>query len=260
MADDDAQAAMRPKMPDLLYAVIGSALPTGATKIAVDDLGRRIANDVYRPGEIMPTEPELAASLGVSRTTVRDAIKVLSGKGMVRTARRYGTRVRPVEEWSLLDAQVVAWHEPSHPRLQSMFAETTELRSIIEPQAAALAAVRATEAQVATISDAAYAMHPTSGSVEDLFDADCTFHATILEATGNLMMRQLRPIILTMLWISYEYGVLAKSPEPVTREGHIKVAEAIRARDSMGAEREMAQMLEFNRRTAGLENAGSVGF
>lgn len=252
MENDDAQVALRPKVPGLLHAAIGSALPTGATKIAVDELGRRIANGVYRPGEIMPTEPELAASLGVSRTTMRDAIKVLSGKGMVRTARRYGTRVRPVEEWSLLDAEVVAWHEPTHPRLQSMFAETTELRGIIEPQAAALAAVRATQAQVATILEAAYAIHPGSGAVADLFNADCTFHATILEATGNLMMRQLRPIILTMLWISYEYGVLAKSPEPVTREGHIKVAEAIKRRDPAVAQAEMAQMLDFNRRTAGL--------
>lgn len=246
-------------MPDLLHAVIGSALPTGATKIAVDDLGRRIANDVYRPGEIMPTEPELAASLGVSRATVRDAIKVLSGKGMVRTARRYGTRVRPVEEWSLLDAEVVAWHEPTHPRLRSMFAETTELRSIIEPQAASLAAIRATDIQIESILDAAYGMHPNSGTVEDLFNADCAFHATILEATGNLMMRQLRPIILTMLWISYEYGVLAKSDEPVTRDGHIKVAEAIRTRDANNAQREMARMLEFNQRTAALGKTGIAG-
>ncbi|RUT31409.1 FadR family transcriptional regulator [Arsenicitalea aurantiaca] len=229
---------------------LGSSLPTGATKLAVEILGRRIANDAYRPGEVMPTEPELAESLGVSRTTVRDAIKVLSGKGMVRTARRYGTRVRPVEEWNLLDADVAAWHDPTHPRLQVMFAETTELRGIIEPQAAGLAAERATGEQIAAIVEAAYAMHPQSGAVEDLFAADCTFHATILDATGNLLMRQLRPIILTMLWISYEYGVLAKSQEPVSRDGHIAVAEAIRRRDAAGARAEMSQMLELNRRTA----------
>ena len=231
---------------------LGSSLPTGATKIAVDVLGRRIANDAYRPGEVMPTEPELASSLGVSRTTVRDAIKVLSGKGMVRTARRYGTRVRAVEEWNLLDADVAAWHDPSHPRLQLLFSETTELRTIIEPQAAALAAVRATPQQVSAIVESAYAIHPHAGAVEELFAADCTFHATILDATGNLLMRQLRPIILTMLWISYEYGVLAKSQEPVSREGHIHVAEAIRRRDAAGAQTEMVRMLELNRRTAAL--------
>ena len=82
----------------LMPLTLGDALPNGAAKQAVDILGRRIANDAYLPGEIMPTEPELADSLGVSRATIRDAIKVLSGKGLVRTARRYGTRVRPIEE------------------------------------------------------------------------------------------------------------------------------------------------------------------
>jgi GntR family transcriptional regulator, galactonate operon transcriptional repressor len=98
-------------LPELTLAFpldLGSSLPTGAAKQAVAVLGRRIANDLYRPGEIMPTELELAESLGVSRATVRDAIKVLSGKGLVRTARRYGTRVRPVEEWNLLDADFAA--------------------------------------------------------------------------------------------------------------------------------------------------------
>jgi DNA-binding FadR family transcriptional regulator len=245
-------------VPDFALAFpidLGSSMPTGIAKEAVALLGRRIANGAYGPGEVMPTETELADSLGVSRATVRDAVKVLSGKGLVRTARRYGTRVRPVEEWNLLDADVAAWHEPDHPRLRQMFAETTELRSIIEPRAAALAAERATETQVEVIIESAYAMHPGDGDVSSLFAADCHFHATMLEATGNLMMRQLRPIILTMLRISYEYGVLARDGEPVSREGHIKVAEAIKSRQPDAARRAMAGMLERNRRTAAQRSA-----
>ena len=227
-----------------------SSLPTGAAKEAVSELGQRIANDVYLPEEIMPTEPELAESLGVSRATVRDAIKVLSGKRLVRTARRYGTRVRPVEAWNLLDADVVAWHEPNHPRLRKMFAETTELRSIIEPAAAALAAERATSEQTDMILKAAYAMQPGNDDPSALFAADCRFHATMLEATGNQMMNQLRSIILTMLRISYEFGVLSVNTEPVTRQGHIDVAEAIKRRDSVAAHKAMEEMLENNRNTA----------
>ena len=229
---------------------LGASMPKGAAKAAVEELGRRIANDFYRQGEVMPTEPELAASLGISRTTVRDAVKVLSGKGLVRTARRYGTRVRPIEEWNLLDADVASWHQPDHPRIGRMFAETTELRCIIEPAAAALAAQRATDAQVATILDAACAMHPGDEDVQQLFDADCRFHFTVLQATGNLMMQQLQPIILAVLRISYEFGVLVVDGEPVTREGHIHVAEAIRDRDAAAAETEMQRMLQSNRRTA----------
>lgn len=226
------------------------SLPTGATRVAVETLGHRIASDIYAQGEIMPTELELAASLGVSRATVRDAIKVLSGKGLVRTARRYGTRVRPVEEWNLLDADVAGWHEPTHPRLSLMFAETTELRCIIEPEAAALAAERATDEQRQIIREAANAIHPGQDDLQALFDADCRFHATLLEATGNLMMRQMRRIILAMLRISYEYGVLAIDGELVTRKGHILVAEAIADSNPAAARKAMAEMLEKNRQTA----------
>jgi DNA-binding FadR family transcriptional regulator len=229
---------------------LDASLPTGAARAAVETLGRRIANDAYPQGEPMPTEAELEASLGVSRATVRDAIKVLSGKGLVRTARRYGTRVRPIEEWNLLDADVAAWHDPEHPRISRMFAETTELRCVIEPAAAALAAERADDRQVRTLLDAACAMHPGDGDLQALFDADCRFHATVLEATGNLMMRQLRRIIMTMLRISYEFGVLMVDGEAVTREGHVRVAEAIRDGNPQAARAEMSQMLENNRRTA----------
>ena len=224
-----------------------ASLPTGHARRTVDTIGRWIANDTFSPDTAMPTEPELAESLGVSRATVRDAIKVLSGKGLVRTARRYGTRVLPVEDWNLLDGDVVAWHRRDHPRMHRIFAQTTELRTIMEPAAAALAAERATEAQVATILDAAYAIHPEEGDVRALFDADCRFHVTILEATRNQVMRQLRQIIVTMLRVSYDFGVSKPENDPVTRQGHISVAEAIARRDSNAAREKMATMLERNR-------------
>src|SRR5688500_9125717 len=124
-----------------------NALPTGSARKAVDTLGRWITDDVFTPDAPMPVEDELASSLSVSRATVRDAIKVLSGKGLVRTARRYGTRVLPVDEWNLLDGDVVAWHRSDHPRMRRIFAETTEVRTILEPADAAVAAHRASEEQ-----------------------------------------------------------------------------------------------------------------
>lgn len=242
-----------PKKPnlDLWFPVeFRSPLPTGAAKKAVETLGRRIANDVYEPEEIMPTEGELAESLDVSRGTIRDAIKVLSGKGMVRTARRYGTRVQPVSEWSLLDGDVVSWHELTHPRIKRMFSETTEMRVIVEPAAAALAAERATPEQVEKIVSAANAMPMDDGDLQSLFQADCLFHVTILDATRNSVMRQMRRLILTMLRISYEYGVIAIDRSDVNRQGHVDVADAIAARDPQSARSAMAQMLELNREIA----------
>lgn len=225
-----------------------NALPTGFARKAVDTLGRSIADDVFSPDAPMPMEDELAASLGVSRATVRDAIKVLSGKGLVRTARRYGTRVLPVDEWNLLDRDVIGWHRSDHPRMRRIFAETTELRVIMEPAAAAIAAERASEAQIEMLLRSAYALEPEKEDLQALFEADCRFHVTLLDATGNQVMRQLRQIILTMLRVSYEFGVSKPQNEPVSRQGHINVAEAIARRDGGGARHAMAEMLQQNQR------------
>lgn len=229
---------------------LNPSLPTGAARDAVDLLGRRIVNGAFPEGAVLPFEPELAASLGVGRATVRDAIKVLSGKGLVRTARRYGTRVRPIEEWHLLDPDVVGWHAPGHPRIPRMFAETTELRCAIEPAAAAMAAERAHDGDVRTLLAAAEAIQPGRGSLQAQFEADCRFHRTILDATGNLMMRQMRGVITTVLRISYEFGVQLVDGEPVSREGHLLVAQAIARRDGITARAEMERMLDLNRDTA----------
>lgn len=227
-----------------------SSLPKGFARETVDTLGRWIVNDRFAPEAVIPTEAQLVEELGVSRATVRDAIKVLSGKGLVRTARRYGTRVTPVDEWNLLDGDVVGWHRPHHPRMRRIFAETTEVRTILEPAAAALAADRATDAQRATILQSAKTMHPETGDVASLFHADCAFHVTILEATHNQVMQQMRQLIMTMLRVSYEYGVMGPTPDPVSRAGHLKVAEAIFNHDGQAARDAMATMLSRNARIA----------
>lgn len=224
-----------------------AALPTGAARDAVNELGARIANDTYLPGDVMPREDDLAASLGVSRATVRDAIKVLSGKGMVRTARRYGTTVRPVEDWNLTDADIINWHDMAHPRIARIFAETTELRSILEPQAAALAAMRATAAQVVALTEAAEAIRPGDAPLQTLFEADCRFHTTLLQATGNSVIAQMRRVFVAMLRVSYEYGIVRPDNDILSREGHLAVAAAIAARDPDKARAEMDRMLGRNR-------------
>ena len=120
----------------------------------------------------------------------------------------------------------------------------------MEPAAAELAAKRATEAQIRTILDAAYAMHPEADDMQALFDADCRFHVTILDATHNQVMRQLRQLIITMLHVSYDFGVSRPENDPVTRQGHILVAEAIACRDGKAARKNMSTMLEKNKSLA----------
>lgn len=203
MPSDDLVESGRIQLPEEFR----SPLQNGPGKRAVEELGRRIASDIYLPGQAIPMENELAESLGVSRTTLRDAVKVLSGKGLLRTARRYGTRVRPVSEWNLLDPDLIGWHDRTHPRLARIYSETTELRSIIEPQSAALAASRGEPEHIARIQEGANGLRTDELGLQELFNADLLFHTAILDATGNSIMRQLRPLIAVTLRVSFEYGI-----------------------------------------------------
>lgn len=233
-------------LPDIYL----SELPTGAVKTAVDTVGRRIAHGGFAAGATLPMEAELMEILGVSRTVVRETIKVLSGKGMVRTARRYGTRVLPPEHWNLLDPDVIRWHDPQSPLAQRIFMDSTELRVMVEPQAAALAAMHATDAQVATILRAADHIQPDEHGLGTMIAADYTFHATILEASGNVMLRQLQGVILALLQFCYPAGQQAAPDKKVSRRAHIAVAEAIMARNPDEAQSRMFDMLSINRAVA----------
>ena len=227
-----------------------SSLPTGTVKIVVDALGKIIAHGEFAEGATIPMEAELVERFGVSRTVIREAIKVLSGKGMVRTARRYGTRVRPFEEWHLLDPDVVNWHSPDAPMAARIYRESTELRCLVEPGAAALAAENATEAQRATILAAAEAITPEPFGVEGMMGADFAFHATILEASGNAMLAQLQGLTLALLRFSYPAGRVVSPDVEAARAFHISVAEAIASRRPARARKRMMEMLEDNRAVA----------
>lgn len=229
-------------LPDTYLA----GLPTGAVKDVVDTLGARIAKGVYIGSDTIPMEAELMSEFDVSRTVIREAIKVLSGKGLVQTARRYGTRVRPFENWRLLDPDVIRWHDPDSPAAVRIYTESTELRQIVEPEAAALAARNATDAQRDTILLAAQSIHPEPYGEDAMIAADYMFHATILEATGNIMLRQLQVVIQALLQFSYPTGTRAAPEEKITSESHVEVAEAIRAGDASLAREKMRAMLETN--------------
>lgn len=234
------------EIPDIYLA----ELPTGAVKTAVHDLGCKIARGDFPIGATIPMEAELVDMLGVSRTVVREAIKVLSGKGMIRTARRYGTRVLPFDNWNLLDPDVISWHDPDSPAAARIFRESTQLRFIVEPEAAALSALHATPEQRETILHAAEHIKPEPYGDEGMIAADYTFHATILDGSGNILLRQLQGLILALLQFSYPTGKLADPDEVVSLKNHIAVAQAIMAGDPEQARQQMRQMLDQNQMIA----------
>lgn len=170
----------------------------GRIQTVLTTLGREIAQDIIPSGAVLPPENNLEARFGVGRGVVREAIKTLSGKGLVSVQPRHGTRVLPRRDWSLLDRDVLSWlidHEK--PDLELLLA-VQEVRSIIEPAAAALAATRATKSDLHHIHTALRAMQ-NSDSQESATAADKAFHLAILDATHNPVLQGFRSAIDTIL-------------------------------------------------------------
>lgn len=147
-------------------------------------LGTAIVAGEYAPGDLLSGEIEFSEALAVSRGAYREALKALAAKGLVESRTRAGTRVLPRARWSLLDPDVLAWAfsgEPDRDFVRSLF----ELREIVEPGAARLAAARHSPDELQTMADALAAMRRHSLGTEAGRAADCLFHDTILRATGN---------------------------------------------------------------------------
>ena len=165
----------------------------------VEQLGGEIVRGRLQPGDPLPNEDILLARYDVSRTVLREALNVLSGKGLLDARPRRGTIVRPRSEWSQLDPQVLGWQhdrpEGDIPNIDHLM----ELRRIIEPAAAALAARRATAEDRAAIAEAYRAMEKAGRDVPHFVDADVRFHVACLRAARNDFLLPVAHVIRTSL-------------------------------------------------------------
>src|SRR5512134_745240 len=160
----------------------------------VHAIGREILSGKIRPGELLPTLPGLTAS----RTVLREVIKVLAAKGLVESRPKTGTRVRPRHAWNLLDPDVLAWQgDAAAPA--AFLRQLTEVRLIVEPAAAELAATRAGPTEIQTLEKALHDMEAAlDGPSEDhaAFDqADMRFHLAIVRACGNDLLEQMSQFV-----------------------------------------------------------------
>ena len=238
MKEDDG---LRFELPDKAL----TALPTGAVKDTVERLGHKIALGDYPVGDVLPKEDELVASLHVSRTVIREAVKVLCGKGLVRTARRYGSRVNPFTDWNLLDPDVIRWHTPNCPMTPTIHADAMQLRSIFEPEAAALAALHGSRDQHDRILQAARSINADFGETA-MIGAVFAFHSTILQATGNLMLAHFQNLIHAILVSSRGTADTVLPCDTTQTEHHIAVAKAIRSHDPDIAKQRMRDLLALH--------------
>jgi len=175
--------------------------------LVVDSLGRQIGCGIYGPGASIPVEASLGEEFGVSRVVVREAVKVLAAKGMVKVRPRTGTRVQPREQWNLLDPQVIRWRAgysaASTGRDAAFIADLMELRRIVEPPAVRLAAVRAQPSDLEAMRAAFAGMQDAVARHGDYVTSDLAFHGAILTACHNQFLLQLHGALSEVLKVSF---------------------------------------------------------
>ncbi|WP_329573570.1 FadR/GntR family transcriptional regulator [Streptomyces sp. NBC_01361] len=228
----------------------------GVHRIVVEALARRIFDGTYAEGDLLDL-PGLMAELDVSQTVLREAIKVLTTKGLLDARQKRGTFIRPRDDWNLLDSDVLRWTIDSGAP-GAFFSDLLELRRAVEPAAAALAALHRTDADLAALDAALSAMAAaeqtpvTADPVMTDSDpvlavrADASFHTALLTASGNPFFAQMRRVIIPALVVRDRHVHAGRHEHPLP--AHALVADRVRARDQDGAFAAMLDVIELSRR------------
>ncbi|MGJ7039214.1 DNA-binding FadR family transcriptional regulator [Shinella sp. BE166] len=198
-------------------------------------IGADICGGRFPPGTVLPRESDLCETYGVSRTVIRESLKVLETKGLVRGRPRVGTLVCDRAEWKVLDAQILEWMGPDVLSAE-LLGSILEARRTVEPAAAFLAASRATAQEIADLERACDDMGDAEGDLEAFTAADARFHETLLKASHNKVFHQLSSIIHAAL----SYALHASNRAAVKRDEaldvHRELVDALRLRDGARAE------------------------
>ncbi|MGF1761616.1 FadR family transcriptional regulator [Photobacterium sagamiensis] len=197
-------------------------------------LGRRIVTGGLPQDYLLPKEKELWELFGVSRTVLREAVKALVEKGIIRTKQKAGTLVNPRCEWNLFDKDILAWMFEKEVD-KKLLHDIVELRSSIEPAVVKLAAIRATDEDIKAIGEAFHKM-ASSETPEEHSEADVCFHMAIFDACKNEMLLQFKTVIKTILESSFRIQHKSSFNSEAGVDLHKKILDRIKDRDADGAE------------------------
>lgn len=210
----------------------------------VAELGQLLVDGVLAEGDLLVPET-IGEQFGVSRTVVRESLRVLEAKGMVSARPNVGTKIRPVADWNLLDPDVIVWRARSAGHADQM-RELLELRTALEPFAARLAARHADPERIARLRAAEKAMFEAvhAGDIPAFTRADLDFHAELLAASHNRIFDKLNATVAASLRVREDLLVQADHLSEEAVELHSKVLAAIEARDEAAADAKMRTLLE----------------
>lgn len=209
----------------------GAPAATGLHGKVLDRMGSAIADGLLPVGSVLQLE-ELEERYAVSRSVVREAVRVLASMGLVAMRRRVGVQILPTSEWNVFDPQVIRWRLDSSNRFGQL-RSLIELRSAIEPEAARMAALRAPQeraAEILTLAGELWAAGQDTNS-ERFLELDIEFHRLVLAASGNEMFAALYPLVGEVLAGRTHHGLMPERPHAEALEQHMSVAVAIQRSD-----------------------------
>lgn len=227
----------------------------------LDDLGRRIAWGELPPGTVLTTSA-LRERHEVSRTMVREAVRVLESMRMVASRRRVGLTVQPREEWNALDLRLIGWNLAG-PMRDEQLAGLMELRRAIEPVAARLAAARATAEERERLAELAERLRGLGerglGESEAYLDTDIELHRLVLRASGNRMFAGvLGDVIGEVLAGRTRLGLSPTHPRRGALDLHDLAARAIADGDGDAAEDTIRAIVEEARDASLASSTGTT--
>jgi GntR family galactonate operon transcriptional repressor len=205
----------------------------------VESLGTRIVKGDLGSTTLFPTEADLCVEFGASRSVIREAVKALAARGLLASQTRIGIRVLAPFNWNLLDTAVLNWRYSAMPPEQ-FYGELFEIRRMIEPAAACLAASRGSPKEVTVIAEAFARMSQASRLDGEGVAADLQFHRAILAASHNALLLQMGNLIAVGLDITHR---ISAESFAVFLPLHKEVYEAIAQRDAASAEAAMHHLL-----------------
>ncbi|HEV3313000.1 MAG TPA: FadR/GntR family transcriptional regulator [Chloroflexota bacterium] len=223
----------------------------------IHDLGRRIVSGEFTAGAPLPGQEECCALLGVSRSVLREALRVLAAKGLVEARPKAGTFVRPREAWNFLDSDVLEWRLQT-PEFDKVMDQLYELRQMVEPVGAFLAASKAKLPDFQKIGQA-YEEMAAAGDDEHVVEPDLKFHRAIIAASGNDLFASLGRVVEAALLVSFRIGVDNPKGQAHSLEMHKAILDAIVDRDGPAARLAMQKLIEYSKQTMLLIRANRRG-
>ncbi|WP_184086291.1 FadR/GntR family transcriptional regulator [Sphingomonas xinjiangensis] len=207
-------------------------------------LGSAIVSGRYAPGDRLEGEVAFSETLNVSRSAYREAVQVLVAKGLVESRTKAGTRVLPRNRWNLLDPDVLAWAFTGEPHID-FIRDLFELRQIVEPAAASLAAQRRDRDDLAVMKTALAAMRKYSLATETGRAADRDFHNALLQATRNEAVVALSASIGAAVSWTTQFKQRARALPRNPIPDHVRVYDAIAAGNAGAAAEAMRTLVDL---------------